>query len=49
MDNDKWHRRDSKRRTKKRFVSDNRISVRWLFKKMVEKSRELRSKKKDGG
>ena len=49
MDNDKWHRRDSKRRTKKRFVSDNRISVRWLFKKMVEKSRELRSKKKDEG
>jgi hypothetical protein len=42
--NSKWDRRDSKRRTKKGFVSDNRRSVRWMFKVMLEKAKRLRSK-----
>jgi len=28
---DKWVRRDLKHKSKKRFVSDNRKSVRWLY------------------
>ena len=44
MKNNKWDRRDSKRRTKKRFVSDNRRSVRWMFNRMIEKAKELRSR-----
>jgi len=37
----RWSRRDSKKRTKKNFTSDNRRSVRWMYRKAGEKARDI--------
>ena len=37
----RWERRDSKKRTKKYFTSDNRKSVRWLQQKAGDKAKEI--------
>ena len=37
----RWDRRDSRKKTKKNFTSDNRKSVRWLQQKASDKAREI--------
>ena len=39
--NSKWSRRDSKKKTKKTFTSDNRRSVRWMYRRAGEKARDI--------
>jgi len=41
-ENSRWDRRDSKKRAKKNFTSDNRRSVRWLQQQAEEKTKEIR-------
>ena len=43
----RWHRRDAKRASKKRFTSDNRNSVRTLFNIMIDKAKKIREKEKN--
>ncbi len=43
----KWHRRESKRTSKKKFTSDNRNSVRTLFNIMIDKAKRIREKEKN--
>jgi len=38
----KWERRESKKRGKKRFISDNRRSIRQGMKRILEKAKELK-------
>ena len=38
----RWGRRESKKKARKTFTSDNRKSVRWLQKKVEDKAREIR-------
>ena len=38
----RWDRRDSKKRAKKNFTSDNRRSVRWLQQKAGNKAKDIR-------
>ena len=40
-DNSRWERRETKKKTRKNFSSDNRRSVRWLLKKSGEKARDI--------
>ena len=41
----RWERRDSKKKSKKSFSSDNRKSVRWLYDKAGKKSRDIQKAK----
>tara|TARA_R110000824_G_scaffold326452_1_gene513372 strand:+ start:129 stop:314 length:186 start_codon:yes stop_codon:yes gene_type:complete len=41
----RWIRRDSKKQAKKNFTSDNRRSVKWLYKKAGEKARDIKREK----
>lgn len=53
LDSNYWGRRDSKKKTKKNFTSDNRKSVRWLFDntikkaKIIKEARERKRKEQD--
>tara|TARA_R110002020_G_scaffold441648_1_gene652598 strand:+ start:779 stop:958 length:180 start_codon:yes stop_codon:yes gene_type:complete len=37
----RWGRRDSKKKSKKNFASDNRNSVRWLYENALQKARDI--------
>jgi|6_EtaG_2_1085325.scaffolds.fasta_scaffold92752_1 flagellar biosynthesis chaperone FliJ len=41
-DDSRWTRRDSKKKAKKNFTSDNRRSVKWLQKRAGEKARDAK-------
>ena len=43
--NPKWERRESKKKSKKTFSSDNRKSVRWLSDKAGQKSKDIQKAK----
>jgi len=45
----KWERRDNKRRAKRLFTSDNRNSVRHMFKQVIIKAKQfIKETWKDG-
>ena len=41
----KWERRESKRESKKQFVSDNRVSVRGIINILKDKATKLKLKR----
>jgi len=41
----KWERRDTKRESKKRFVGDNRVSVRGILTILKDKATKLKLKR----
>ena len=43
----RWERRDSKKNTKKKFTSDNRKRVRWIYNKAEEKAKDIQKARKE--
>ena len=43
----RWHRRDAKKASQKKFKSDNRSSVRTIINIIVDKAKKIKEKEKN--
>lgn len=49
MSQQRWHRRDAKKVSQKKFKSDNRNSVRTILNIIVDKAKKIKEKEKNCG
>jgi len=47
MTQQRWHRRDAKKASQKKFKSDNRNSIRTLFNIVIDKAKKIKEKEKN--
>ena len=47
MTQQRWHRRDAKKASQKKFKSDNRNSIRMLFNIVIDKAKKIKEKEKN--
>ena len=45
----RWHRRDAKRASQRRFKSDNRKSIGTILNILIDKAKKIREKEKNSG
>ena len=45
----RWHRRDAKKASQKKFKSDNRNSIRTILNIIVDKAKKSKAKEKNSG
>ena len=49
MSQQRWHRRDAKKVSQRKFKSDNRKSIRKILDIFIEKAKKIREKEKNSG
>ena len=49
MSQQRWHRRDAKKASQKKFKSDNRNSIKGILNILVAKAKKIREKEKNSG
>ena len=49
MSQQRWHRRDAKKVSQRKFKSDNRKSIRTILDILIDKAKKIREKEKNSG